>query len=168
MYYKRTYRPILDFQLYLPFITIQTELMNEHLESRSFTYILLSIAIYKWHWHFRLWNTTNDKEVDESKENIFTRLKNWFNTVFRKNKPSLELSSKDLQKIADEYKKLYLKNITMLNRIAREIDPTISKDKAVSGETLLLIIQKHKLESKCVDESSVIAEDVYNNITTSK
>ena len=154
MIYKRTHRPVLDFQLYIPFITIRTELMNECHEARSFTYIRLEIAIYKYHWYFRLWKTSFDKEVDESKTSLFSKIKNWNfwswlkRTIYKMKtgNPSIPMSSKDVDKVSSEYRKLIIENAKTLNLIAREIDPEFSKDRAVSAETILLMLRQNKLK----------------------
>jgi hypothetical protein len=51
----RRFLPYLEIYISIPYVTIQTELMNERQESMTFQYISLSVRVWKWHTAFRLY-----------------------------------------------------------------------------------------------------------------
>jgi hypothetical protein len=51
----RNYLPYLEIYVSLPLLRITTELMNERVESMTYTYISLNIRLWKWEGHFRLY-----------------------------------------------------------------------------------------------------------------
>ena len=139
---KLRLRPFLDVYIEIPYLFIRSSIMKEVMERGEITYIQLEIKFIKWTWSIRLWNTIYP--VDENKTSLIDRFVSWFKNIRKKE----VLTDRELEALVKGYRMKIQEHISMFSRVARIIDPTIPSTKAVSPETVLMLVERKMLEHR--------------------